>query len=75
MNKTGARLLGAFAASLIAWAWKGWGERATGVPMADGFIASLGSAMVVLVEWMLVRPARRPAKPASKKSKKGGPRP
>lgn len=54
MNKTGARLLGMFIASFIAWVWQGWGEPATGVAMDTTMVASLGGACVVLTEWVLV---------------------
>lgn len=54
MNKTGARLLGAFIASLIAWIWQGWFQPLTGVPMDTTMVASLGAACVVLTEWALV---------------------
>lgn len=58
MNKTGARLLGFFAGTLIGWLWNGWGAPATGVQMSDGLLTALGPACVVVVEWLLVREQR-----------------
>lgn len=54
MNKTGARLLGMFIASFIAWVWEGWFKPLTGVAMDTTMVASLGGACVVLTEWLLV---------------------
>lgn len=55
MTKTGARILGGFAAALVAWLWSGWGEPATGVSMGDAMLTSLGGAAIVIVEWILVK--------------------
>ena len=55
MNKTGARILGGFAAALISWIWSGWFEPLTGVAMGDAMLTSLGGAMIVIAEWLLVR--------------------
>jgi hypothetical protein len=55
MNKTGARILGGFAAALISWIWSGWFEPWTGVAMGDAMLTSLGGAMIVIAEWVLVK--------------------
>lgn len=55
MNKTGARILGGFAAALISWIWSGWFEPWTGVAMGDAMLTSLGGAMIVLTEWAMVK--------------------
>ena len=59
MNKTGARILGGFSAAFIQWVWNGWLEPITGVAMDGAFLTSLGGAMVVTVEWLLVKDARQ----------------
>lgn len=58
MNKTGARILGGFAAALISWIWSGWFEPWSGVAMGDAMLTSLGGAMIVIAEWVLVKDAR-----------------
>jgi len=59
MNKTGARILGGFAAALISWIWSGWFEPWTGVAMGDAMLTSLGGAMIVISEFVLVKEGSR----------------
>ena len=40
---------------MIAWAWKGWGEPATGVPLESTMATALGGACIVITEWVLVK--------------------